>query len=1115
MTGSYKILMDKLDEFIRKYYKNLLLKGGIYSVSLLVLFFIAIAALEHYGRFQSYGRAIIFYSFLIASISVIVKYIAIPLSKLYKLGDLISHEEAAKIIGNHFSTIQDKLLNVLQLNKQADAESGISKELIEAGINQKIGELKPIPFASAIDFKDNRKYIKYAIAPVGLLLIILFASPSIITESTSRIIDYGSHYEKPAPFRFIIQNEELKGLQNEDFTLQVKVAGELIPDNAFLEINNTRHKLSKEGKIHFSHSFKNLQKSFKFRLIADEVITEDLEFVVLPNPMVLDFSVELSFPQYLNRKNENLKNVGDLNIPEGTTAQWTFSTGNTKALSINFSDTSQYLKPSAPNRFTTSFKFRKSGAYSVKAANEHVVGKDSVSFFANVIADQYPSIEVEERADSVSTKRLYFRGNIRDDYGFKRLNFNYKKLSSDTAKTRSEELPFSRSTNTDKFYHFWDLSLIQIEPGDEIEYYFEVWDNDGVNGSKSARTQKSVFKAPTLKEIAANSEKANTEIKKDLESGLKEAKDLQKEINELNKKLLEKKTLGWDDKKRVEDLMQKHRNLQNKVEDIQKQNKENMIKQSEYKEPDERILEKQEKLQELFEQIMTEEMKEMLKQLEKLLENLDKNTLKDAMDQMKMDAKDLEKELDRSLELFKQLEFEQKAREATEKLKQLSEKQKDLSKKTEEKGADQKELLNKQEELKKEFDDLKKDLENLEKKNKELESPNPMQDTKEQQKEVEQKMDNSSKDIKDNKNKNASQNQKDAAQKMEEMAEKLEKMMDEAEDEQQEEDLNALRDILENLVRLSFDQEEVMQKLKKTDRNDPLYLSLTQTQKKLKDDSKMIEDSLFALSKRVPQLNAVINREISGINQNMDKAISHLAERQTPQANSRQQYAMTSINNLALMLSEITKQMQQQMSQKKAGNKSCSKPGSEGKPKPSAGNMKKMQEQVNKQIQKLKEQMEKEGGQPKGKSGGGQSGMSQELAKAAAQQAALRQQLQKLSQELQKDGKGGTKTLDNLANLMEETEKDLVNKRITNETLKRQQEIMTRLLEAENAEREREMDEKRESKEAKNENYGNPALFFEYKRQKQKEAELLKTVPPALNPFYKNKVTEYFNNIEE
>jgi hypothetical protein len=175
--------------------------------------------------------------------------------------------------------------------------------------------------------------------------------------------------------------------------------------------------------------------------------------------------------------------------------------------------------------------------------------------------------------------------------------------------------------------------------------------------------------------------------------------------------------------------------------------------------------------------------------------------------------------------------------------------------------------------------------------------------------------------------------------------------------------------------------------------------------------------------------------------------------------------------------------------------------------------MRKMQQQLNQQMKELMDGMKS----PGGKKAGQGSQMSQELAKLAAQQAALRQMIQDAANQMMKDGKdgknGSSGQLQKLADQMDKTETDLVNKRLTEETMKRQQEILTRLLESEKAEKEREQDQKRKSEEAKNEYFSNPKQFFEYNTLKQKEAELLRTVPPALNPFYKSKVNEYFNQV--
>jgi hypothetical protein len=414
-------------------------------------------------------------------------------------------------------------------------------------------------------------------------------------------------------------------------------------------------------------------------------------------------------------------------------------------------------------------------------------------------------------------------------------------------------------------------------------------------------------------------------------------------------------------------------------------------------------------------------------------------------------------------------------------------------------------------------------------------------------------MEKSSEQLNQNNKKNASKSQKDASDKMQEMKEQMQKAMDSMEKEEQEEDMQTLRQILENLLNLSFAQEDLMTQLSKLRSDNPQYLKITQTQKKLQDDSKIIEDSLLALSKRNPKISADVNREISAINMNMGKAVSELAERMQSNAQMRMQYSMTSINNLALLLNENLEQAQKQAKEGKPGSGSCKKPGKGQKPsssskpgqgKPSMANMKQMQQQLNKQLEELKKALEQQGNKPggqkpgnkPGEKPGGQKpggqggmgqqggkngmmpgmqgqGMSEQLAKMAAEQEALRRQMQQMMDKIKKEG--GSNPGGNIAEMMEQTEKDIVNRQITQETMKRQQDIITKLLESEKAEREREQDEKRKSNEAKNEILSNPTQFLEYKRLREKELELLNTVSPSLTPYYKQKVNDYFNSVNK
>ena len=211
MSDSYQLLIARLDAFIRKYYKNQLVRGAIYTFTLSLAFFLLITSLEFIGHFNTSLRTVLFYSFIGTILFIVSKFIIYPLLHLYSFGKIISHEQAAEIIGKHFGNVQDKLLNVLQLKKQSEELSNNKNNiLLLAGIDQKISELKPVPFVAAIDLSENKRYLRYAIIPLCAFIVILFTAPSLIKESTKRLIEHGTHFEKPAPFTFELLNKELK-----------------------------------------------------------------------------------------------------------------------------------------------------------------------------------------------------------------------------------------------------------------------------------------------------------------------------------------------------------------------------------------------------------------------------------------------------------------------------------------------------------------------------------------------------------------------------------------------------------------------------------------------------------------------------------------------------------------------------------------------------------------------------------------------------------------------------------------------------------------------------------------------------------------------------------------
>lgn len=506
----------------------------------------------------------------------------------------------------------------------------------------------------------------------------------------------------------------------------------------------------------------------------------------------------------------------------------------------------------------------------------------------------------------------------------------------------------------------------------------------------------------------------------------------------------------------------------------------------------------------------------MIQEMKDLLNQIDKDKLGTLLEKMKMSNKELETQLDRNLALLKQIEFDRKLEATIHDLKDNADKQDKLAEATEKQTQTNEALSEKQNEISQKADSLAQKIKDLEKEGSQLETPADLGNTKDKQDSINKSLEESSKKLKDKKNKEAAGAQKKAAKQMKELAQQMEESQEDSEEGQLEEDAANLRMILENLVRLSFDQEEMIASTSQIARNDPRYPELVYRQKEFSGKMKVVEDSLNAIAKRQIMIKPFVTKEIAAISMNVGMALEAMDTRNINMAVAKQQYVMTSLNNLALMLNESLQKMNEKMSasmKSKPGNKSCNNPSGKGKGKMSAKNMKDLQQSIGKQLERLKAGMEGDKKDGKGKPQG-QNGMSKEIAKLAAQQEALRNEMQKYQDEMGSKGVKDNGSMNEAAKDMEQIEKDLINKRISQETIRRQQNIMTRLLESEKAEQMRDQEEKRESTEAKTQKYSNPGSNYEYNTKKRASQDNIQLILPGINSFYKSKVNSYIVKIE-
>ncbi|BFM42948.1 ATPase [Flavobacterium sp. CFS9] len=1054
---------------------------------------------------------------------------------MFKLQKGIDYNQASAIIGNHFTEVSDKLTNFLQLS--ASGNTAESSELMLASIEQKANSLQPIPFGNAINFNNNKKYLPLAIVPVLLFAVFYISGNStIISQSLNRVVHFNATFLPPAPFKFVVLNQNLQTEQNKDFVIKMESVGKIVPENVMIHIGDESYFMesSQPGKFEFKVEKPVENVSFSFE--GNTVSSEEYELKVITVPSIANFEMVLNFPSYLKKKAEVIQGTGNAILPEGTLVTWKMKTQATQEI-VWKGENSIFKFDKDQNEFKLAKNISQNTEYQILTSNNKVKNYEKLDYQLSVIKDQYPSIHVAPAPDSLKLDKNYVLGRLGDDYGLSKLQVvYYERNKPNTAKRGT--IPVKSGVFDQFVFNF--PSNLAVQEGVSYEYYFEVFDNDAPHGFKS--TKSSVFsdRVATSDEIHDLELQQQNENISSLEKSLKNQTKQFSEMDKIQKAGKEKDNLEFKDQQKVNDFIKRQKQQDELMKQFTEKMNKNLDKfQSDKKDKTAEDLQK--RLDNAEKDL--EKNQKLMEELKNLNDKLNSEDLFDKMEKFKQISKNQSRNLEQLVELTKRFYVSKKAEQVAEKLNRLAEKQEQLSNKDKENTQD------KQEDINKDFDKIQEDLKDLKEENKTLKAPLDIPNDASKEKDVKSDLQKASEELSKKNSASAKPKQKSAAKKMKSMAEQMDAGMEGGEQEQMEEDVAMLRQILDNLLAYSLSQEDVMKQFRTMKLGSSAYTKNIKIQQNLKQQFRYVDDSLFALSLRNPKVAEDVTKEIGNVQYNIDKAIESLSDVQVPKGVSHQQYAVSSANKLADFLSDLLNNMQMSMS----------KPGS-GKPKPGNGQGMQLPDIIQKQKglgDKMKEGMksgnkpgdkpgdksgEKMGDKPgegkngegkesngkdgKGKNGDGKTGQgdrkggqsngqmkdndgegdAEAIIEIYKEQVKLREALQK---ELAKKGldSQGQSVIDQ----MKASEKQILNKGFKNENLQRILNIQQELLKLNNAVQQQGQDTKRQSETNKTEfpNRTNalPSSLLEYLNS----VEILNRQSLPLRSNFNQKVQEYFN----
>ncbi len=1099
---------QKLQQFSRKFYTNELIKGSIlfFTLSLIYLFFTLF--IEYFFWLKPNARTLLFWLFIGVQLFLLIRFICFPLFKLFGLKKGLSKEESSRLIGEHFPEVKDKLLNFLQLKNTQN-----NSELLLASIDQKAKELNPVPFSKAINFSVNVKYLKYLGIPIIIwIAIYLTGFGSKLNDSLNRVVNHSVAYNPPAPFYFELTSKNLEVIKGDPLTVYIQTKGNIIPEEAKINFNNESYYLDNNGGGLFSYTFESVNKNIQFFIEANGINSTMYQIAIINTPSIKNIGLFINYPNYVGKKNEVITNATNITVPQGTFVKWDVLTSNTDNVNYNSNKKTTAFKKETENKFTYQKRITEDTNYSISTSNERLKDYEKLNFSINSIRDENPSIRVKSNIDSITRGPVYFAGEISDDYGFKKLEMVYYD-SKNPQKENIKTIKISKENIQSFFSKFPDdLKLID---GVDYELFFRVYDNDAINGNKKAVSKKFSYRKKTSDELDKELLEEQQNYLQNIQNSLEKQQDSKQELEKVQFDLQNKKNMNWNDQKKMQNIIKRQEQYQKMMQRQTKKLQENF---SEKEEKNESLQKKKENLQKRIEELKKmQQQKKLLDELKKMAEKLNKEDLIKKSKQLAQQNKQQEKSLERVLELAKQYYVEQKMNQIANKLDELAKKQEELSKKEN--------TQEEQKKLKEEFEEQKKELDELKKENSKLKRPMDLPSVDDLKKETQKQLDKAEENQKNNQNKEAKENQKKAAQKMKQMSQKMQQSMEMMSNEMAEENMEDLRSIVENLVTFSFDQEGLMDNFSKISSGHPNFGKNLKKQNQLKTYFEHIDDSLFVLSLRVPELSSTIQDHLANAHYNLDQSLENFTDSRFRNGISNQRYVMTAANELADMLSDTLDAMQNPKpgsgSGKGKSGKSFSLPdiiqkqetlmekmkkgmkdkGKDGKPKDGNKDEPKDGEKGKQKGKGNKKGQQKGEGEP-----GENDDMNGELYEIYKQQSELRQQLKDAIKE-GKDGNGqGKKALKE----MEQLENEILEKGFNQSTLQRMQRLNYQLLKLDKATFEQGKEKKRKSNTNQVEYEKNRIKELEFKKQYYNQTEILNRQSLPLQQNYKKKVQEYF-----
>lgn len=1009
---------------------------------------------------------------VIAGVSFVGSAVWMVLRPLLRLAGILFVDEdfiIARRIGDYFPSIRDRLTNFLQLQQQASSGNSLySMELLEASFKDLADTIRTVDFNCSIDKSAVTKARTWfaASASGAILLFVMF--PASIPGAYFRLAHFNTEFITPPKYTFNVSPGNKEIVKGEEVKIRVQLSSldrmEFLPASVdlFYRVKGQDRfdqiSMKRDSAGIYQSTFQNVKATTEYFVRSSDVQSQQYVLNVLDRPIVRSLRVRLDFPAY-SRLPARIQDefTGDVTALAGTHVSISGSASKEiNSADIIFGRDSLSTLKLSSDKFFGSFQLKEDGSYHIEITDhDGLTNVDPVQYNLKVIPDEWPTVAIIQpgrNLDIAGDQSMQLLIHAEDDFGFTQLRLGYRLIHSRYAGTQQDyvflpiALPQGGQTEIEAPYQ-WDLSRLNLVPEDVVEYFAEIYDNDAVKGPKSANSNLYLLRLPSLQEVFSDVNKGHEQSIAEIKEAMEDAKKLKEDVESINTGIKQNKDIDWQQQKKMEEMTKKYEDIQNKLQNVEKQLIEMVQKMDEQKVLSKETMEKYLELQQLFQELNSSELQQVLKQMQQAMQNVSKEQLQQAMKQMTFSEEQFRQGIERTMELLKRIQIEQKVDEVKKRAQELEQLQKEVTQESAKLSNDQEkqnELAARQEDLSRKEQGLEETSSDLAKRMEEFYTEMPLDklnalNKQLQQENVGQQMKNAAQQMRRGQNSQAGQSQQQIQGSLQNFSEQMDALQQQMFQQQAQHVLNELRKATNDLLELSKREEALKGQSQSAAPNSPQLRENAEGQLQVAQDLGNVVNGLSELSKRsfavTPEMGKAIGEAIA----RMQNAMRNLDIRNGSAASQEQEMAMGSLNKGAVQVQNALQSMMQ---------------GSQGG------------------MSSLLQQLQILAGRQMGlnlKSEQLGSGMSVqqgvEAARLAQEQDAIRKSLDQLNKEAQasQEQQRLLGDLGKISDEMKEVVTNLQQNNVNPETIKKQERILSRLLDASKSMNERDFEKRRKS----------------------------------------------------